>query len=110
LFQIIYHLHSKFYEKKCHWPHILQLYPELKTFVDIDNLPKVDPNWLVGFVDGEGSFYISITSSNSTKVKSRVELCFFIKQAKESASSLFAIQNFFGKGKAQQSWAVIKII
>jgi len=28
----------------------------------------------------------------------RVELSFFIKQAKESASALFAIQKFFGKG------------
>jgi hypothetical protein len=77
---------------------ILQLYPELNTFVNIKNLPKVDPNWLVGFSDGEASFYITISSSNSTKVKARVELSFFIKQAKESASALFAIQEFFGKG------------
>jgi len=31
---------------------ILQLYPELNKFVDINNLPAVDPYWLSGFSDG----------------------------------------------------------
>lgn len=75
---------------------ILQRYPELNEFVDINNLPEVNPHWLAGFSDGEASFYIIISSSK--KALPRVELSFFIKQAKESSSALFAIQKFFGKG------------
>jgi len=49
---------------------ILSLYPELNNFMNFNNLPKVDPNWLAGFSDGESSFYITIVSSGSTRLKS----------------------------------------
>jgi hypothetical protein len=62
--------------------------------VDVSNLPRVNPDWLAGFSDGEASFYVMV----GRQAKPRVELSFFIKQAKESASALFAIKEFFGKG------------
>jgi len=69
---------------------------ELRSNVGI--LPLINPEWLRGFVDGEGSFYIDLRRNLSGKAGYRVELSFFIKQSSRSASSLFAIREFFGKG------------
>lgn len=71
---------------------------QLNTFVDINNLPEVDPNWLVGFADGEASFYITISDSKTHNKLPRIERRFSIRESGESASSLFAIQKLFGKG------------
>lgn len=40
----------------------------------------MDPNWLVGFVDAEGSFYISIFKSSTSKLGEAVKLSFIITQ------------------------------
>jgi len=37
---------------------------------------KLNPNWITGFVDGEGCFYIWITKSKSHKIGWRVQACF----------------------------------
>jgi len=55
------------------------------------NLPSVRAEWLCGFCDGESTFYINLSGG-------RVVLSFIIKQAAVSASSLFAIQDYFGEG------------
>jgi hypothetical protein len=55
------------------------------------SLPSVSASWLCGFADGESTFYINLSGG-------RVVLSFIIKQAAVSASSLFAIQEFFGEG------------
>ena len=39
-----------------------------------------DPNWLAGFISGEGCFFIDIAKSSSCKVGSRVQLKFQITQ------------------------------
>lgn len=63
-------------------------------------LPSIDPQWLRGFVDGEGTFYIGLRPNTSNRGY-RVELSFIIKQATVSASCLFAIREFFGKGNVR---------
>jgi LAGLIDADG endonuclease len=79
------------------------LFKELTTvnnpedLVDLNNLPTIHPEWLRGFTDAEGSFYIAVRET-TTKAKYRIEPTFFIKQEKASASTLFAIRKFFDKG------------
>lgn len=68
----------------------------MKKLNNIPGLPTIDPQWLTGFVDGEGCFYIK-TSKNKVN-KYRVELCFFINQYVKSREVLYAIKNYFGTG------------
>lgn len=51
-----------------------------------------DPYWLVGFVDGEGSFYVNTKKSNS-KLGFQVILVFSIYQLNHSRDTLL-LQNF----------------
>jgi len=45
-----------------------QFYLDNKTIkMDIDSDNRLDPNFVTGFVDGEGSFIISITKNSECK-------------------------------------------
>jgi len=78
------------HESFCYYSDIVRVPPK--------DIPKVSSGWIVGFCDAEATFYINVGSSKTTKTGSRVELSFIIKQAKESATALFAIKEFFGAG------------
>lgn len=58
-----------------------------KDFPDVKNLPREIvstglPNldWLCGFIEGEGCFYVSIYDSPRSKLKKAVQLAFKITQ------------------------------
>lgn len=55
--------------------------------------------WIVGFVDGEGSFLISVFRNQTAKLGWQVFPEFIITQGAKSLSALEAIQTFFGCGK-----------
>ena len=55
--------------------------------------------WIVGFVDGEGSFLISIFRNKTTKLGWQVFPEFVITQGAKSLKALEEIQKFFGSGK-----------
>ena len=55
--------------------------------------------WIVGFVDGEGSFLISIFKNKTTRLGWQVFPEFVITQGAKSLKVLEAIQKFFGCGK-----------
>lgn len=57
-----------------------------------------DPNWLVGFVDAEGCFYVNVKVSKS-KVGSQVLLAFSIFQHSRDALLLNSIVNYLSCGK-----------
>lgn len=60
---------------------------------------KINKNWLVGFVDGEGCFYIGINKSNDLKIGYQVLPEFRIVQHKIDVQLLYSIKDFFGHGR-----------
>ena len=54
--------------------------------------------WIVGFVDGEGSFLVNIFRSPRAKLGWQVFPEFNVSQAQKGIELLYAIQKFFGCG------------
>jgi hypothetical protein len=82
------------------------LSPELEQqFIDITPVdrPKpsstydVNPNWLTGFIDGEGCFYINTTKSK-TKVGYAVNLTFSLDQHSRDSALIQSIANYLNCG------------
>lgn len=55
-------------------------------------------NWIVGFVDGEGCFSVSIFKNRTSKNGFQVMPEFVVTQGQKSLSSLEEIKSFFGCG------------
>ncbi len=64
---------------------------------------RLDPNWIVGFVDGEGCFSISIFKNVTTKYGFQVFPEFVVTQGAKSLSALEEIQMYFGCGKIYEN-------
>ena len=58
----------------------------------------MDPNYITGFVDGEGSFSITISPRQFEKVQWEVRPSFSVSQNKESRDVLFKIKDYFKCG------------
>lgn len=57
-----------------------------------------DPNWLAGFVSGEGCFYIEITKSNTHKIGHKILLKFLIGQHSRDAQLMESLITYLGCG------------
>ena len=60
---------------------------------------RLDPWYIVGFVDGEGCFSISIFRNSTTRLGYQVFPEFVVTQGAKSASVLKDLQSFFGCGQ-----------
>ena len=60
---------------------------------------RLDPYWIVGFVDGEGCFSISIFKNVTTTLGVQIFPEFVVTQGAKSLSVLEELQKFFGCGK-----------
>jgi len=58
-----------------------------------------EPNWLTGFVSGEGCFLIKISKSNSHKIGYQVWLEFSITQHERDKKLMWLISKYLGCGK-----------
>ena len=58
---------------------------------------RLDPNWIVGFVDGEGCFYVGINQHNKT-LKWQLLPEFRVVQHQRDEQILHKIKNYFGFG------------
>jgi len=58
----------------------------------------IDPNYITGFVDGEGSFSISISPRNFKDVKWEIRPSFSISQHKRNRGILYKIKDYFRCG------------
>ena len=74
---------------------------------------KLTPDWICGFVEGKGSFVISITKIKSSQSE-QVRLLFQVTQDVKNVQLLYALKNYFQVGivKAQkkdpsQSWEFV---
>lgn len=47
---------------------------------EVINTTIIDPNWLIGFIEGEGCFYVGIIKSDTHKIGSRVKVKFVVSQ------------------------------
>lgn len=56
-------------------------------------------NWIVGFVDGEGCFSISIFKNRTTRSGWQVLPEFVVTQGEKSLSALEEVKTFFGCGR-----------
>lgn len=61
----------------------------------------IDPNWLAGFIDGEGCFYVKINKDN-TKTGYTVSLNFIITQHSRDEQLIFSSANYLGCGNIQK--------
>lgn len=76
----------------------------IEAFPDIVpvNRPKVilpstiDPNWLVGFTDGEGCFNINIISSKTHKIGTQVKVRFILPQHSRDLDLMRKLVQFLG--------------
>jgi len=58
----------------------------------------ISPSWLLGFIEAEGNFYVSVTPNKTSKLGYRVITNFSIAQNYVERPVLVAIQNYFGCG------------
>jgi len=59
---------------------------------------RLSPEWITGFVDGEGCFSIGIFKNNTSKFGYQVFPEFVVAQGAKSLNVLELIQDFFGCG------------
>ena len=59
---------------------------------------QITKDWLVGFVDGEGCFFVGINKNPTMKLGYQVLPEFRIIQHKRDVKLLFSIRTFFGHG------------
>jgi hypothetical protein len=80
------------------------------SIVPVDR-PKVeltevkDPNWLIGFVDGEGCFHVSISESKLSKTGSIVKLRFSIAQHIRDSILIKSLVQYFACGIFSKSFS-----
>ena len=60
---------------------------------------SLDPNWIVGFVDGEGCFSVSFVRNKTTRFGYQIFVEFVITQGEKSLHVLENVQEHFGCGK-----------
>ena len=58
----------------------------------------LDPNYITGFVDGEGSFSICLSPRNLKDVRWEIKPSFSITQNKDNRGILFKIRDYFKCG------------
>lgn len=63
-----------------------------------NNFTVLDPNWVTGLVDAEGSFiiFIKLNSNNSNKLVKQIQLSFEIGVHIKDIDLLYKLKSFFG--------------
>ena len=64
---------------------------------------KLDANWVVGFVDGEGCFYVGINSHPEMLCQYQVLPEFTVVQHERDVRLLYALKEFFGCGVVRKN-------
>ena len=73
--------------------------PSKKVFSADNQQERIEIcGWVVGFVDGEGSFLVNIFKSSRAKMGWQVFPEFNITQTKKGIDLLYRLKNFFGCG------------
>ena len=85
--------------------------PVVRPLVENQNIP--DPNWLSGFMTGEGCLYIRISKSSSNKSGYQVALAASITQHNRDEQLMNNIVDYLGCGvyvpRLNKNWGEIKV-
>ncbi len=71
-----------------------------RPIFSISGIP--DPNWLLGFAEGEACFYVSIYISFKSRLGFAVQLVFKLTQHNRDTDLLICIANFFHCGRIEK--------
>jgi hypothetical protein len=63
---------------------------------------ELNPYWIAGFVDGEGTFFISIYDSPKLKMGKQVRIGFKVTQGVKNVQVLYKLKKFYGIGIVKQ--------
>ena len=74
-----------------------------ETLRSILTSSRLEAQWVVGFVDGEGCFYVGINSQPEMKTGYQVLPEFTVVQHKQDVQLLYALKEFFGCGVVRQN-------
>ncbi len=66
---------------------------------------RLEAQWVVGFVDGEGCFYVGINAQPEMKAGYQVLPEFTVVQHERDVQLLYALKQFFGCGVVRQNHA-----
>jgi len=72
-------------------------FPVERPIINTTNIP--DPNWLAGFVSGEGCFFVQIKTSKTNKIGHQVQLGFTISQHERDKKLMEILIKFLETGK-----------
>ena len=64
---------------------------------------KLDAQWIVGFVDGEGCFHVEINKNSEMKVGYQILPEFTIVQHERDVQLLHALKSYFGCGVVRKN-------
>lgn len=62
---------------------------------------NLNPEWVTGFVEGEGCFFVGFSKKKKSKLGIVLKLSFFVSQGSASKQAIEWIAAFFGHGKEQ---------
>jgi LAGLIDADG DNA endonuclease family protein len=66
---------------------------------------ELDPQWIVGFVDGEGCFHVGINPNNEMTARYQVLPEFTVVQHQKDVQVLHALKAYFGCGVVRSNHA-----
>jgi hypothetical protein len=69
----------------------------------------IQPEWIQGFIDGEGSFQSEINFSNKKKLHPLVNFSLQIQQSNHDVAILYAIKNYFQSGYLKPKYDIWNI-
>lgn len=58
-------------------------------------IKKLNPNWITGFTDAEGCFYIRISQSKTHKIGWKIQVSFEIGLYAKDKDLLYLIRSYF---------------
>jgi len=74
-----------------------------ETLRSISTDSRLEAQWVVGFVDGEGCFYVGVNSQPEMKTGYQVLPEFTVVQHEQDIQLLYALKQFFGCGVVRQN-------
>jgi hypothetical protein len=82
-------------------PQLKAAFPNITPVQRLEVVDQVikDPNWLAGFTDAEGCFFVGISKKKFTKTGYSVQLRFIISQHSKDTILINSLTNFFKCGK-----------
>jgi len=76
-----------------------------ETLRSVSSQQKLEAQWVVGFVDGEGCFYVGINPQSEMKTGFQVLPEFTVVQHERDVQLLHALKHYFGCGVVRRNHA-----